>query len=367
MAQAAVATGLDISAAGIGAQEEALARLEALADEMRCGRSRGANPMASLRRASRPGAAATSRARANSRWKRHEADETQRDRPFMCSPWRWSAWAICTRRSSPMSAPSQLDPNDPDLLLNLGLDGLEPEADRRRGRRCSISSSRPARIRRWATTISARIQCDMGDPSTAIETLRAAIYRMPTEPMLWNSLATVLAEDGRAEESLVFYQEAIRLEPDFAAPLAQSRLRLFASGPARRGARAYDSALARAVDPTEIIEGTHSRSICLIGMGRLEEGFREYEIRNKPRFRAYVHHMINAPVWNGEPLDGKRLLVVGEQGLGDEFMFANILPDLAARRRPERQAADLPSIRGWSRCSSARFPTPKSAPMTTAS
>src|SRR5580658_9803311 len=38
---------------------------------------------------------------------------------------------------------------------------------------------------------------------------------------------------------------------------------------------------------------------------------------------------IQAPVWNGEPLDGKRILVVGEQGLGDEFMFANILPDFA--------------------------------------
>ena len=29
-------------------------------------------------------------------------------------------------------------------------------------------------------------------------------------------MATVLAEDGRAEESLVFYSEAIRLDPDFA-------------------------------------------------------------------------------------------------------------------------------------------------------
>jgi hypothetical protein len=35
-------------------------------------------------------------------------------------------------------------------------------------------------------------------------------------------------------------------------------------------------------------------------------------------------------MWKGEDLEGKRILVVGEQGLGDEFMFANILPDLAA-------------------------------------
>ena len=89
------------------------------------------------------------------------------------------------------------------------------------------------------------------------------------------------------------------------------------------------------------MEGQHSRSICLIGMGRIEEGFREFEIRNDQRFRAYVHHMIKAPLWNGEPLDGKRILIVGEQGLGDEFMFANILPDLQRRGRRNRQSSQI--------------------------
>ncbi len=91
-------------------------------------------------------------------------------------------------------------------------------------------------------------------------------------------------------------------------------------------------------------------------MGRLEEGFREYEIRNDQRFRAYVHHMTKAPVWNGEPLEGKRILVVGEQGLGDEFMFANILPDLAARRRRRTANCRSQSISGLCRCFQRSFP-----------
>src|SRR6185312_3069577 len=54
------------------------------------------------------------------------------------------------------------------------------------------------------------------------------------------------------------------------------------------------------------------------------------EIRNNERFRAYFHHIIDAPRWRGENVAGKKLLLVGEQGLGDEIMFSNILPDAQA-------------------------------------
>ncbi|HSZ73388.1 MAG TPA: tetratricopeptide repeat protein, partial [Rhizomicrobium sp.] len=172
------------------------------------------------------------------------------------------------------------------------------------------------------------VQCDKGDASTAIETLRSAIYRMPGETVLWNSLATVLAETGRAEESLTFYQEAIRLDPAFSRPYHNIGFAFMHLGRLDDALEAYDLALERAVDQTEIIEAKHSRGICLIGKGELEEGFREYEIRNHPRFRAVVHHMTKSPRWKGEDLNGKRILVIGEQGLGDEFMFANILPDM---------------------------------------
>jgi ADP-heptose:LPS heptosyltransferase len=37
------------------------------------------------------------------------------------------------------------------------------------------------------------------------------------------------------------------------------------------------------------------------------------------------------PRWNGEPRKGKRLLVTGEQGVGDQLMFASLIPELAAK------------------------------------
>ena len=179
------------------------------------------------------------------------------------------------------------------------------------------------------------VQCDLGHPEVAIETLTAAITRMPHETILWNSLATVLAEEGRADESIVFYNESVRLEPGFARAYHNLGYAFQHLGQLEMALENYDLALERAVDPTERRETAHSRSICLIGAGKLEEGFREYEIRNHERFRAFLYHMIKAPRWKSEPVEGMKLLLVGEQGLGDEFMFANILPDVIRDLGPD--------------------------------
>jgi Tfp pilus assembly protein PilF len=222
----------------------------------------------------------------------------------------------------------QLDPNDSDLLLNLGLTAWHQQfkAGAEKMFRLYIQACPDSPL---GYNNLGSIQSDMGQQTTAIETLRSAIYRMPNETVLWNSLATVLAEEGRADESVVFYQEAIRLDPGFMRPWHNLGYAFSHLGRLEEALEAYDNGLARSVEESERRESRHSRSVCLIGMGKLEEGFREYEIRNDQSFRAYVHHMTKAPIWKGEPLAGKRILAVGEQGLGDEFMFANILPDLA--------------------------------------
>jgi tetratricopeptide (TPR) repeat protein len=221
----------------------------------------------------------------------------------------------------------QLAPDDSNLLLNLGLtawnlDMLEG-AERMFRHYIEQCPDRPAGYNNLGSVLR-----DRGSLSAAIEVLKGAIYRMPDSAMLWNSLATVLAEEGRAEESLVFYQEALRLDPKFARVWHNLGYAYSHLGRLEDALDAYNSALALA-PAHEIVESKHSRSVCLIGLGELEEGFGEYEIRHKPEFRAWLLHYTKAPVWRGESLAGKRILLVGEQGLGDELMFANIVPDIA--------------------------------------
>jgi tetratricopeptide (TPR) repeat protein len=227
-----------------------------------------------------------------------------------------------------------LDPEDPELLINLGLTAWNLKMIEGAAKLFQLYIAACPDSPLGYNNLGS-VQGDMGKSTTAIETLRNAIYRLPNEPILWNSLATVLAEEGRVEESLVFYNEAIRLDPTFARLYHNLGYAYSHLGRLPEALEAYDNALTHVVDPAERIETRHSRGICLIGMGQLEEGFREYEIRNYQRFRAYVHHMTKAPLWDGEPLKGKRIVVVGEQGLGDEFMFANILPDLQRAVGPE--------------------------------
>ncbi|HKU55354.1 MAG TPA: tetratricopeptide repeat protein [Rhizomicrobium sp.] len=223
----------------------------------------------------------------------------------------------------------ELDPEDPELLINLGLTAwnlkLIDGAAKMFKLYIAACPESPLGYNNLGSVLS-----DMGDQEAAIETLRAALYRMPGEAILWNSLATVLAETGRADESLIFYEESARLAPSFARAYHNLGYAYQHLSQLDKALVSYDKALELVVDPAERIETLHSRSICLIGLGKLEEGFREYEIRNNERFRCYFHHMIDAPRWHGEDVRGKKLLLVGEQGLGDEIMFSTILPDAQA-------------------------------------
>lgn len=58
------------------------------------------------------------------------------------------------------------------------------------------------------------------------------------------------------------------------------------------------------------------------------QGWEDYAYRNLQSTRHL--RMLPFPLWQGEPLEGKTILVAAEQGLGDQVMFASCLPDLLA-------------------------------------
>jgi Flp pilus assembly protein TadD len=57
----------------------------------------------------------------------------------------------------------------------------------------------------------------------------------------------------------------------------------------------------------------------------------KYEVRKQSADQRVHHAPFKFPEWDGEPLNPGRLLVYGEQGLGDEVMFASVFGDVARR------------------------------------
>ncbi|MCL5779076.1 tetratricopeptide repeat protein [Limibaculum sp. FT325] len=140
------------------------------------------------------------------------------------------------------------------------------------------------------------------------------------------NLANALADDGRYAEA-----EALRRALMAEAPRNPERLRDLAA--ALRGLGRHEEAIAL-IDAAEA--GTSAddrcrlqRGLARLMLGRWREGFADFECR-------YADGEVSLPDdapwprWQGEPVAGKRLLVLPEQGFGDAIVMCRFLPGLVA-------------------------------------
>ena len=86
----------------------------------------------------------------------------------------------------------------------------------------------------------------------------------------------------------------------------------------------------RALQMRDEVEMRFGIGLCALGLGRLDRGWLEYETRFLRREETATARIINGQHWQGEPLSGKRLLIWGEQGIGDEILFAADISDAIA-------------------------------------
>ena len=183
------------------------------------------------------------------------------------------------------------------------------------------------------------LACSLRDQSLfgeAIEMIRPAIYANPESAMLWNTLGSILVEQGDLAEGVTFFDEALRLEPAFAKARYNRGNALMQLGDAPAGLIDCEAAIPGVTLDNEVAMMRLARSTLLVASGRLGEGWDAYEERLSPHFADVTRFLTGQIPWTPQDdLNGKSLLVIGEQGLGDEVMFANVLADVIEALGPE--------------------------------
>jgi len=157
----------------------------------------------------------------------------------------------------------------------------------------------------------------------AIEPLEKAVALEPSNLDALNNLGYCLVLLDRNEAALEVFNRALRLQPRQPAILTNM-------GCACRNLGRFDEALEAfghvlQADPSHFW-ARNSRAQALLSLKRFREGWLDYEARfqSEPdRFRT-----LPFPIWKGEALAGKTIFIYAEQGLGDEIMFASMLPDI---------------------------------------
>ena len=185
-----------------------------------------------------------------------------------------------------------------------------------------------------ATEVANNLACVLRDRQAyeeAIDTLKPALAIAPTNSLLWNTLGTVLSEQGDRHTAMVFYNEALNNDPQFAKArynLGNGKLFL---GDLDGALVDCNAALAMRTTPDEAAMMRLSRSTIQLCRGQIAVGWDDYEARLDPHFADVTQFIIDRPGWTpGTSLADRSVLVIGEQGLGDEVLFANLLPDLLA-------------------------------------
>lgn len=142
------------------------------------------------------------------------------------------------------------------------------------------------------------------------------------------ALGNELREQNKPLDALMHYAQALIVDPDSASAFNNYGNTLRELGqPVRALPFLQHSVL---LDPSNATTGLNL-SLAYLAAGNYEAGFPTYEARWGFEHLQNTLPKFPKPRWLGESLEGKTILVVGEQGHGDMIQFSRFTMDLKAR------------------------------------
>jgi Flp pilus assembly protein TadD len=142
------------------------------------------------------------------------------------------------------------------------------------------------------------------------------------------NLGVVYLRLGRPRDAAPPLEKAIALDPSSAETWCDLGLARSQMGNDKDAAEAFHQALL--MDP-DLARARHNRGHLRLRQANFLEGWLDYEARKLDPKSGFEPRPFSYPTWQGEDLAGKSILVVGEQGLGDQILYASMLPELSDR------------------------------------
>jgi tetratricopeptide (TPR) repeat protein len=140
---------------------------------------------------------------------------------------------------------------------------------------------------------SAKVHGEFSDYERSVAALRRAASLRPGSVEIATLLANMLCQTGEMDEAMIVFKRVLELDPAYAM-------------------------------------GHWNLGLMLLTQGNFENGWLEYEWRWQVK-ELDMQFNAAAPLWDGSDLAGKRILLVGEQGLGDAIQCVRFIPQVAAR------------------------------------
>ena len=168
---------------------------------------------------------------------------------------------------------------------------------------------------------------EQGNFDAAINSYRKAILLSPGNPEVHNNLGNALRDKEELDTAIACFRQAIALKPDYAEAHNNLGNALQDQGQLDAAIASFHTALALKPDYLVV---PWNISLASLMKGHLKEGWsmHDWRLQQKENIPDYRNLLNLHPMFAGENLAGKTILVWAEQGLGDELFFAGVLPDV---------------------------------------
>ncbi|MCC7040238.1 MAG: tetratricopeptide repeat protein [Burkholderiales bacterium] len=174
------------------------------------------------------------------------------------------------------------------------------------------------------------VELALGNGAAAEAAARQAIDHFPASEEAWCLLARLQKMLGRDDEAFTTFAHARALglaTGDGSMTAGHLAVALVETGQQAKALALCEEVLT--TTPNAFLSASYA--IALLTVGRLREGWSQYESRwyRAPMLATRVRY--DCPLWHGQPLVGKTIMLRSEQGIGDVVQFARYASLLKAQ------------------------------------